>query len=650
MTTYLFFWGRRMFKYFLMLISVLLSVMIAPAKAGHVMDHLHYFHGKDDSGNSHGFKGSHSRHRSKERSLHDSKGSCNSKGSHGSHEHNSFECDRDTKKADKAYRKYLEYHQKYVSCQENAQRHGAKCKKQKHGSKGSRNHHGSSDKKCRRYKKKAERAYQKYLFYDDKRKKECQNSLPPVALDQNISLSEDTNISIILTGTDSGGHVLVYSLLTQPTHGTLSGIAPNLLYQPNPNYAGSDSFTFKVNNGSMDSATATVSITVTPVNDAPIARDDNTSTDEDTQTTIDVLSNDHDRDGTLDAATLTLVRAPAHGTATVSGDKVLYTPAADYHGTDSFTYTVQDNDGLVSNEATVSIVVNSINDAPVAVDDNVTTQEGTPIRIEPLINDIDPDGNDTLLRIVSIEQPRYGKARMDKHAVYYTPQSDSAMLDRIVYMIEDGDGARARATISIHIALINDAPTAYNQTIETDEDHPVSFELNASDPDGDPIVYTLLNPALLPKHGTVTGTPPHLTYTPNPNYNGDDYIVFGVNDGKVDSAPAVITIVVHPLNDPPVADAGADVRGLRGDTFMLDGSASYDIDGNITHYLWQEGNTTIGTEKILHRQFTITGQHRIRLTVTDDQNASDSDEKIITIESCSDGCVYPDPTATNPYQ
>jgi hypothetical protein len=218
------------------------------------------------------------------------------------------------------------------------------------------------------------------------------------------------------------------------------------------------------------------------------------------------------------------------------------------------------------------------------------------------------------------------------------------------YTIEDENGGRDTAVIKIRIVSENDAPVAYNQMIATDEDHSVSFDLNASDPDGDPVKYTLLNLALLPEHGSVSGTPPHLVYTPNPNYNGNDYIAFSVDDGKLDSAPAVITIVVHPLNDPPVADAGVDETGLRGDTFTLDGSASYDIDGNITHYLWQEGNMTIGTEKTLHRQFTITGQHRIRLTVTDDQNASDSDEKIITIESCSDGCVYPDPTATNPYQ
>jgi len=87
----------------------------------------------------------------------------------------------------------------------------------------------------------------------------------------------------------------------------------------------------------------------------------------------------------------------------------------------------------------------------------------------------------------------------------------------------------------------------------------------------------------------------------------------------------------------------------RGDNVMLDGSESYDVDGNISTYEWREGNITLSTQEHFSHIFYDEGVHRITLTVTDDQNATDSDEKIITINPCCEGCNYPDPTQTNPY-
>ena len=108
-------------------------------------------------------------------------------------------------------------------------------------------------------------------------------------------------------------------------------------------------------------------------------------------------------------------------------------------------------------------------------------------------------------------------------------------------------------------------------------------------------------------------------------------------------------IVVHPLNDPPVADAGDDVIAKRGDTIILDASKSYDLDGNITSYEWKEGNVTLSSDENVSYVFYDEGVHSVTLTVTDDDNATDSDEKIITIKPCCKGCVYPDPTDTNPF-
>lgn len=95
---------------------------------------------------------------------------------------------------------------------------------------------------------------------------------PPTAHDQSVTTPEDTAASITLTGSDPEGQPLTYTVTSGPSHGTLGGTAPDLVYTPDPNYNGPDSFTFTVNDGTHTSEPATVSITVTPVNDAPTMR------------------------------------------------------------------------------------------------------------------------------------------------------------------------------------------------------------------------------------------------------------------------------------------------------------------------------------------------------------------------------------------
>src|SRR5439155_19869816 len=151
-----------------------------------------------------------------------------------------------------------------------------------------------------------------------------------------------------------------YTIGTGPTHGTLSGTAPNLTYTPAANYNGPDSFTFKANDGELDSNVATVSITVNAVNDAPVASNQAVVTDEDTAKAITLSAND------VEGSPLTyaIVTAPAHGTLSGTAPNLIYTPAANYNGPDSFTFKANDGE-LNSNLATVSITVNAVNDARV---------------------------------------------------------------------------------------------------------------------------------------------------------------------------------------------------------------------------------------------------------------------------------------------
>src|SRR5207248_2903287 len=142
-------------------------------------------------------------------------------------------------------------------------------------------------------------------------------------------------------------------------------------YTPAANYNGSDSFTFTASDGTATSNTATITVTVNAVNDAPVAVDGALTTDEDTAGSVTLSASDVDGHTCTYSAT-----NGAHGTVSVSGNVATYTPAANYNGPDSFTFTASDGTAT-SNTATITVTVNAVNDAPVAVDGALTTDEDT---------------------------------------------------------------------------------------------------------------------------------------------------------------------------------------------------------------------------------------------------------------------------------
>jgi len=191
----------------------------------------------------------------------------------------------------------------------------------------------------------------------------------PIASDDSITTAFETvvDINVLSNDTDADGTIdaTTVTIVANVTNGTtnINATTGAVTYTPNAGFSGTDSFTYTVNdNQSSTSNVATVSISIeaAPVNQAPVANDDNATTNFNTAVVISILGNDTDSDGTLNAATVAIGTAPQNGATSVAANgQITYTPTTGFSGADSFTYTVMDDDGASSNEATVTVTVNA---------------------------------------------------------------------------------------------------------------------------------------------------------------------------------------------------------------------------------------------------------------------------------------------------
>ena len=372
---------------------------------------------------------------------------------------------------------------------------------------------------------------------------------PPTAESGTLTVLEDIPAEIMLKAKDSDRNKLAYLITTQPSHGTLSGTGPNLIYTPASNYNGPDSFAFIVNDGKLDSDTATISISIEPVNDAPVANEQSVTTKVDKSISLTLTGSD------IDSQNLKFhIRTePKHGKLSLvknfsTNGKLVYTPEPGFTGTDNFTFKLNDG-STVSEPATIAVDITP-NNPPVADIQPVTTAEDTPAVIN--LTGSDPDG-DTLNYSV-IKDPSHGELSGTAPNLTYTPNANFNGPDSFTFKVNDGTVDSFAATISITVTAVNDAPTATANKAKIQEDTPGPIALSGSDPDGDPLTYQIVtNPA----HGSLSGTSPDLIYTPDKNYNGTDSFTFRADDGTTNSASATFSIEITPEDDPPVAHPGS---------------------------------------------------------------------------------------------
>jgi VCBS repeat-containing protein len=363
----------------------------------------------------------------------------------------------------------------------------------------------------------------------------------PVATPKSATLAEDTSTTIFFSGSDVDGDALTFTVAISPAHGTLSGSGASRTYTPFANYHGPDSFTYKAFDGQLFSVPATVSLTVTSVNDAPVATPASVTLAEDTSTNLVLTGTDVDGD----ALTFTIVTGPTHGTLSGTAPNLVYTPATNYFGGDSFTFTV--GDGQTSSApATVTITVTSVDDAPVATPASVTLAEDSSANI--VLSGTDVEG-DALTFTVTVN-PAHGTLSGTGPDLTYTPSPDYFGSDSFAFVANDGQSNSAPAVVTITVTPVNDAPVATSASVTLAEDTGTNIVLTGTDVEGDGLSFTVISG---PMHGTLSGTAPDLTYTPEANYFGGDSFTFAVNDGQLTSASATVTITVTPVNDAPVA-------------------------------------------------------------------------------------------------
>jgi len=438
---------------------------------------------------------------------------------------------------------------------------------------------------------------------------------PPVAQGQTVTTEEDVPVAISLTAVDDSD-ALTYRVVAQPAHGTLSGSGAELIYTPDENYHGDDTFTFVASDGTHESEPADVDIQISPVNDAPVATSQQVTLPEDGSATITLVATDVDgdplsvavSDSSLTLGTVAIVGETSCDVVSsmmLCSQQVIYTPDANAHGDDIFSFSA--NDGVLTSLVEIDISILQVNDPPLANDDDLVgvDEDSVDVAVDVLSNDsIAPDENETLTIVGFSDFSAGGSARTVDGFVLYTPAADFNGTETFRYSISDGNGGTASAIVTVIVLPVNDPPTATDDVYEMDEDGgSIVLDLLANDsaaPDeGETIAIAW---RISPRLGAVDVNPGNgeLRYTPAPNRFGTDTFRYGIEDSNGGRAEAYVTITVHPVNDPPTAVDDAAQIGEDAETIFIDvlRNDSFSPDDDEMLFVASVGAASLGTAAV----------------------------------------------------
>jgi VCBS repeat-containing protein len=439
---------------------------------------------------------------------------------------------------------------------------------------------------------------------------------PPVARDDSFSVQEDGTYSVsvitppgglLANDIDPNGDSVLAILVRDPFHGTLAFDGHGgFTYHPAADYFGPDSFTYKANDGFLDSNVATVSITVDPVNDAPVAQGGSASGNEDTPISGQVVATDVDN--SADQLSYNVVSGPTHGTLALNAHgSFTYTPNANFNGSDSFSYKGYDG-SLYSNIAAVQLTVNPVNDAPVAQDGSASGDEDMPISGQVVATDVDNSADQLSYSVVS--GPGHGTLTLNSQGSFtYTPNANFNGSDSFRYKAYDGSLYSNIAAISLTLNPVNDAPVAgwnyagcqKNSSISADAADGVLA--HTSDPDLTDVLTVsavkLLgastSAAVSVGHpAVVQGTYGKLTMNADGSYGyvantspgalpaqmvPQDIFTYTVNDGHGGTTAANLTVTVYGPGSAYLQASASILNGGNGQSALDGGDFSHTLIG-----------------------------------------------------------------------
>ncbi|MBE3888783.1 tandem-95 repeat protein, partial [Vibrio parahaemolyticus] len=451
---------------------------------------------------------------------------------------------------------------------------------------------------------------------------------------------EDTPTIIKVLGNDTfEGDDKVVSLDTNngPANGTVS-VNPDgsVTYTPNDNYHGADSFTYIVTSGGVSEST-TVNVDVTPVNDAPMAKDDIATTQEDTAVTIDVLPNDSDVDG--DKLSIQSASAPeAQGKVEIVDGKLVFTPAENFNGDAEIIYT--DTDGALTDQATVKVTVNAVNDTPVVesnIADQALAEDFTPYTIDLNTAFSDVDNVDGELTF-SVSGNSNIQVAIVNGIATITPTADWNGSETLTFTATDPSGESTSQTVNFTVAPVADI-VADKATVVEDTSTVIKVLGNDTFEGTDKVVSLDTNNG--PANGTVSVNPDgSVTYTPNDNYHGTDSFTYIVTSGGV-SESTTVNVDVTPVNDAPVAKD--DIATTQEDTAVtIDVLPNdSDVDGDKLSIESASVPKEQGTVEVVGGKLVFTpaenfnGDAEITYTVTDGQ-LTDEAKVTVTVNPVND--------------
>jgi VCBS repeat-containing protein len=398
----------------------------------------------------------------------------------------------------------------------------------------------------------------------------------PVAAGDSYSVNEGGTLSVAAPGvlgndTDADSGTLTAVLVSGPSNASIFTLNPNgsFSYTHNGSETATDSFTYKANDGSADSNVVTVTIAINPVNDAPVANNDNASVAEGgTLNGASVLANDTDAEN--DSLIATLVSGPANASSfTLNADGTYtYVHNGGETTTDSFTYKANDG-SLDSNVATVTITITAVNDAPVANGDAYAVNEGATLTVAApgvLGNDTDPEFN-TLTAVLVSGPANASSFTLNANGGFsYTHNGSETTTDSFTYKANDGTDDSNVVTVTITINAVNDAPVAVADNYAANEGGTLngsSVLANDTDAENDALTAVLVSGPSNASSFTLNadGT---FTYVHNGSETTSDSFTYKANDGSLSSNTVTVTIAITAVNDAPVAQNDGPYLAVSG--------------------------------------------------------------------------------------